>query len=65
MKKIRIIQSIGLVLFIIYMISVVIDATIGIMKELQIILFSLIIALISLNLIVKGVIGNVCVVESE
>lgn len=56
MKKIRVVQTIGLVLFVVYIFFVVYDATTGIVEELQIILFSLIMALISLNLIAKGVI---------
>ena len=56
MKKIKIVQFIGILLFIIYVTLLLIDLTLNVLGDVKIIVFSCIMALISINLIAKGVI---------
>ena len=55
MKKIRIVQFFGIVLFVAYLILFVIDLIRGILGDYKEAIFSLFIAIIGINLIVKGV----------
>lgn len=56
MKRIHIIQIIGTGLFIVYITLLFIDVLTGFLQDLKILVFSAILAVISLNLIAKGVI---------
>lgn len=55
MKRIRIIQIIGIVLFVIYFGLFVVDLSYGILHDLNTFVFSIILALISISLLFKGV----------
>jgi len=55
LKKITIVKWIGIILFLIYISMLVIDIVFNILGDLKIIIFSLLLALISINLIAKGV----------
>lgn len=56
MKKIEIVKWIGVVLFLFYITLIAIDLTLGVLGDYQVLIFSIILALISINLIAKGVI---------
>ena len=56
MKKIRIVQFLGIVLFVAYLIVFVIDLVRGVLGDYKELIFSLFMAIIGINLIVKGVI---------
>ena len=55
MKKIRIVQFLGIVLFVAYLIVFVIDLARGILGDYKELIFSLFMAIIGINLIIKGV----------
>ncbi len=55
MKKIRIVQFLGIVLFVAYLIVFVIDLVRGILGDYKELIFSLFMAIIGINLIIKGV----------
>lgn len=56
MKKIRIVQFLGIVLFVAYLIVFVIDLVRGVLGDYKELIFSLFMAIIGINLIIKGVI---------
>ncbi len=55
MKKIRIVQFLGIVLFVAYLIVFVIDLVRGFLGDYKELIFSLFMAIIGINLIIKGV----------
>jgi len=55
MSRIKIVQLIGIILFVIYFVTLVIDILYGVLHDYSIIVFSGLIALISLNMFNKGV----------
>ncbi len=55
MKKIRIVQFLGIMLFVAYIIVFVIDLIRGVLGDYKELIFSLFMALIGINLVVKGV----------
>lgn len=56
MKRINIIKWIGLILFLFYIVLLVVDLSLDVLGDWRILVFSLVLALISTNLIAKGVI---------
>lgn len=54
-KKIRIVQGIGFVLFLIYLALIISELIIGYLKDLQLVVFSGVLAIVSLTMIYKGV----------
>lgn len=55
MKKIKIVQFIGIVLFVAYLCLLILDIIWGMLHDYNVLIFSLILAMISVSLIVKGV----------
>lgn len=55
MKKVKIVQIIGIILFVIYVALIISELSFGYLGEVQNIAFSVILAIISLTLIYKGV----------
>lgn len=56
MKKIRVVQIIGIVLFLVYLILILLDIFNKIFGDYRLLIFSSIMAVVSLNMIFKGVI---------
>lgn len=55
MKKVKIVQIIGIILFVIYVALIISELSFGYLGELQNLVFSVILAMVSLTLIYKGV----------
>ncbi|MBQ7352157.1 MAG: hypothetical protein IJW59_04815 [Clostridia bacterium] len=56
MKKIRVVQFVGIVLFVAYIGLIITDAILDFLADYRLIIFSILLSIISLNLIVKGAI---------